>query len=232
MQIHGFNKTTLLDYPKHLAATIFTGACNFRCPFCQNASLVLHPSTEPIIPTEEVLAYLRKRVGILEGVCITGGEPTLQPDLAEFLQQIRDLGLLIKLDTNGYHPDVIQHLLDRQLLDYIAMDIKSSLPHYPAASGLSTPDLSLIQTSVSLIMHSGIPYEFRTTAVRELTTPEDFLSIGAWLQGAQSYFLQGYQDSGDLIAPSGLTAYTRPELEAIRTSLLPYITEVGIRGID
>lgn len=232
MQIHGFNKTTLLDYPRHLAATIFTGVCNFRCPFCQNAALVLHPSTEPVIPPEEILSYLKKRAGILEGVCITGGEPTLQPDLMEFLQQIRDLGLLIKLDTNGYRPDVLQDLLSKQLLDYIAMDIKSSRERYANAAGISTLDPTIIDKSISLIRTSGIPYEFRTTAVRELITEADFISIGNWLQGSDAYYLQGFQDSGDLIVPHGLSGYTRAELESIRSLLQPYFQTVDIRGID
>lgn len=232
MQIHGLNKTTLLDYPKHLAATLFTGACNFRCPFCQNASLVLHPATEPVIPTEEVLDYLKKRSGILEGVCITGGEPTLQPDLADFLMQIRDLGLLIKLDTNGYRPDTLQELLSAGLLDYIAMDIKSAPARYAEAAGMQHFDFDLIARSVDLIRTSGLPYEFRTTAVRELISPEDFLAIGQWLSGSDAYYLQGFQDSGDLIAPAGLSGWTRAELEPICQQLRPYFGTVDIRGID
>lgn len=232
MQIHGLNKTTLLDYPKHLAATIFTGACNFRCPFCQNASLVLHPATEPVIPTEEVLDYLKKRSGILEGVCITGGEPTLQPDLADFLMQIRELGLLIKLDTNGYRPDVLRELLDAHLLDYIAMDIKSAPARYAEAAGAGQFNFEKITESVELIRNSGLPYEFRTTAVRELISEEDFLSIGQWLSGSTAYYLQGFQDSGDLIAPEGLSGWTRPELESICEKLRPYFGTVAIRGID
>lgn len=232
MQIHGLNKTTLLDYPKHLAATIFTGACNFRCPFCQNASLVLHPSTEPVIPTEEVLDYLKKRSGILEGVCITGGEPTLQPDLADFLLQIRQLGLLIKLDTNGYRPDVLKELLDAKLVDYLAMDIKSAPAHYAEAAGITNFDFEKIAESVTLIRESGLPYEFRTTAVKELISEKDFLAIGQWLSGSTAYYLQGYQDSGDLIAPEGLTPWTRPELEAICEKLRPSFDVVEIRGLD
>ena len=147
MQIHGIQKLTLLDFPGHTACTVFTGACNFRCPFCQNASLVLHPSTEPVIPTEEVLDYLKKRAGILEGVCITGGEPTLQPDLADFLLQIRELGLLIKLDTNGYRPEVLRELLDAHLVDYIAMDIKGSPARYGQAAGAASFDFDKIRGS-------------------------------------------------------------------------------------
>lgn len=235
MQIHGLNKTTLLDYPGHLAATVFTGACNFRCPFCQNASLVLSPGTQPVFGEDEVFSFLEKRSGLLEGVCVTGGEPTLQPDLPDFLRRVRSFSLSVKLDTNGYCPEVLEALFAEGLLDYVAMDIKSSPEHYAQASGLAEDgsfDFSAVERSASLIRHSGIPYEFRTTAVRGLVNADDFLAIGKWLDGAERYFLQGYQDTGDLIAPEGLSAYTRQELEQIAELLTPHFKEVALRGID
>lgn len=136
MYFCGVNKTTLLDYPGHVAATLFTGGCNMRCPFCQNSSLVLHPQALPEIPEAEVLAFLQKRQGILEGICITGGEPTLQPGLEDFICLVREMGYLVKLDTNGYRPQVLKHLLEENLLDYVAMDIKASKENYGVACGL------------------------------------------------------------------------------------------------
>lgn len=148
MEIHGFNKTTLLDYPEHIAATVFTGGCNFRCPFCHNGELVLDPGCQPLIPEEEVLAYLKKRQGILQGVCVTGGEPTLQKDLKEFLQKIKELDYPVKLDTNGYRPGVLWELLREHLIDYVAMDIKASRENYASAAGLKQIDLSRIEESI------------------------------------------------------------------------------------
>lgn len=230
MQIHGLNKTTLLDYPGIVASTIFTGACNFRCPFCQNADLVLNPSSQPLISVEEVLSHLRKRKGIVEGVCITGGEPTLQSDLESFISSIKEIGLKVKLDSNGYRPDVIRNLYEKGLIDYVAMDIKSSPSHYAKAAGIDV-DVSLIKESVSYLMHSGIEYEFRTTVVRELHTREDFEEIGMWLKGCKRYFLQGYEDSDRVICP-GFSAYSKGELEEFVTLLKKTIDEVSIRGVE
>ena len=232
MQIHGFNKTTLLDYPAHIAACIFTGACNFRCPFCQNAALVLTPAGEPVVDEEEVLSYLSKRKGILEGLCITGGEPTLNKDLPEFIKKVKDMGFLVKLDTNGSDPDLLSGLASKDLLDYVAMDIKSSKEGYAKAIGVPDFDISPIESSVSFLMGSGIEYEFRTTAVRELISPKDFMMIGEWLDGADKYYLQGYKDSGDLIAPEGLSGYIRSELEPIVSNLRSHFKTIEIRGLD
>ena len=161
MQIHGFNKTTLLDYPEHIAATVFTGGCNFRCPFCHNGELVLDPGCQPLIPEEEVLSYLKKRQGILQGVCVTGGEPTLQRDLRAFLQKIKELEYPIKLDTNGYMPGVLWELLQEHLIDYVAMDIKASRDNYARAAGLPHIDISHIEESIGILKSSGIRSEER-----------------------------------------------------------------------
>ena len=231
MEIHGFAKTTLLDYPTHVAATVFTGSCNFRCPFCHNGDLVMTPGQVPIVPEDEVLAYLKKRQGILEGVCITGGEPTLQPDLESFIRKIRDLGYLVKLDTNGYRPEILSSLLEKGFLDYVAMDIKNSKDKYALTVGKANFDLQKIETSVSLLMNGSIPYEFRTTIVKELHTPADLRQIGEWITGAKGYFLQDYRDSEKVISP-GFTGYSKEDLFAMRDLLRTYIPNTQVRGVD
>lgn len=199
MKLYGLNKTTLLDYPEHVACTVFTGGCNFRCPFCHNADLVL-PSQGPAPLTEEdFFAYLHKRKNMLEGVCITGGEPTLQSDLKDFIRKIRSVGYLVKLDTNGYRPEILASLLEEGLLDYVAMDIKSSRQGYAAAAGISDLTLSKIEESVTLLKEGNIPYEFRTTVVKELHTKEDFEDIASWLAGCRAYYLQSYTDGNAIL---------------------------------
>ena len=231
MQICGFNKTTLLDFPGRVAATVFTGCCNFRCPFCQNGDLVLHPGQLPLFDEEEVLRLLQKRKGILTGVCVTGGEPTLQPDLAVFLKKIKEMGYLVKLDTNGYLPQVLEGLAGEGLLDYVAMDVKSSPGHYAAVAGLPGLQMERIFRSVSFLQSSGLPFEFRTTVVKGLHSAEDFLSIGQWLQGPYPYFLQSYQESDGVISPI-FESFSRQELEGFRALLLPRIPNTSLRGVD
>lgn len=231
MNIQGFQKTTLLDFPGHVAATVFFGGCNFRCPFCHNGNLVLNPGTDPAFSSQEILAFLQKRQGILEGVCITGGEPTLQPGLSDFLRAIKDLGLRVKLDTNGYRPKVLQSLLEQELLDYVAMDIKGAPEDYSAICGLDSMELDRIQASVQLLKDSSIPYEFRTTVVRELHNASSFEAIGQWIGNACAYFLQGYRDSDQVISP-GFSAYTLEELKVFQTLLSSWIDHVEIRGVE
>lgn len=231
MKICGLNKTTLLDYPGKVAATVFIGSCNFRCPFCHNSSLVLHASREPEISREEVLSFLKKRKGILEGVCITGGEPTLNPELGDFLQEIRDLGYAVKLDTNGSRPDTLKELVSKGVVDKIAMDIKACPENYGNLAGLLYPDLDSIGKSVDFLMKGHVDYEFRTTVVKELHTEKDFREIGQWLKGAKAYYLQAYKDSEEVLQP-GFCSYSLPELERFRSILLETIPLVEIRGID
>lgn len=231
MQIHGFNKTTLLDYPRHLAATVFFGGCNMRCPFCHNASLVTGAASQPIIPEQEVLSYLAKRRGILEGVCITGGEPTLNPDLTTFITKIKELGLKVKLDTNGTNPKLIKTLVADKLIDYIAMDIKNSKEKYALTAGLNKFTLDSILESVDFLLTAPLDYEFRTTIVKEYHSREDMLSIGEWLSGAQAYFLQSFQDSGDVLLP-GLHSHSKETLDEYVKLLTPMIPSVSVRGID
>ncbi len=230
MQIHGFNKTTLLDYPGIVASTIFTGNCNFRCRFCQNADLVLDPLSQPLISEQEVLDHLRKRKGIVKGVCITGGEPTLQPDLADFIGKIKDIGMLVKLDTNGYRPGVTESLIKAGLVDYVAMDVKSSLEGYSEICGVNIDTDKIVQ-SIELLLHQNTEYEFRTTVIKEYHNAETFRAIGELIKGADKYFLQGYIDSDRVIA-GGLSGYERKELESFAEIVSAYVKKVDIRGVD
>ena len=231
MNIYGFIKSTLLDYPRHLAATIFVGGCNMRCPFCHNASLVLRSNTQPIIPTDEVLTYLAKRRGILEGVCITGGEPSLNPDLPLFIKQIKELGLKVKLDTNGTNPAMMKELVENRLIDYVAMDIKNSKEKYKYTAGNKDISLDKINESVSLLLSNIIDYEFRSTIVNELHTVSDIEAIGSWIKGAKAYYLQAYADSGDVILP-GFSSPSKEVLMQYKELLSAYVEHVDIRGID
>lgn len=231
MKIYGLNKTTLLDYPGKVAATIFLGGCNFRCPFCQNSSLVLNPSAQPEIPVKEVLSFLKKRKGILDGVCITGGEPTLSPDLPELLQEIRSLGYPIKLDTNGTHPALLKTLTEQNLIQMTAVDIKACPDNYPALCGLVHPELDAVKETVEFLKNGTLDYEFRTTVIRELHSEKDFIEIGQWLTGAKAYYLQAYRDSEEVLQP-GFSSYTRKELEHFREILKRTIPLVELRGID
>lgn len=230
MEIHGFNKTTLLDYPGHVAATVFTGGCNFRCPFCHNADLVLNPKFQPMVTEEEVLSHLKKRRGILEGVCITGGEPTLQPDLPDFIEEIRYLGYLVKLDTNGYRPEVLAQLLEEGLLDYVAMDVKASPDNYQKASGCPDLDFDRIVESISILKHCEIPYEFRTTVVQGLHTVQEFDAVGRLLEGSRAYYLQAFRESENVIQ-AGFCSFPTEVMEEIRKKAEKYIDKVELRGV-
>ncbi len=238
MLILGFQKTTLLDYPEHIASTIFTGGCNFRCPYCHNKDIVFAKESidaHALTPysESEILSHLQKRKNVLTGVCITGGEPTLQPDLAEFLAKVKALGYQIKLDTNGYRPDTMISLIEAGLVDYVAMDIKNSPTKYAQTIGLSACDIDNIEKSVNYLIHSnhGIAYEFRTTIVAELHTAEDMSHIAAWLQGANAYYLQSYTESERIIAP-GFHAHNKEVLESMLTLCKEKITNTYLRGID
>jgi pyruvate formate lyase activating enzyme len=231
MQINGFNKLTLLDYPGHLAATVFLGGCNMRCPFCHNASLVVKLSTQPAIPEEEVLAVLSKRRNVLEGVCITGGEPTLYPDLPELAGKIKAMGFKVKLDTNGTNPAMMKALARDHLIDFVAMDIKNSREKYGLTAGIPAIDLGPVEESIAYLLSAPLGYEFRTTVVKEYHTGEDMLSIGQWLKGAEAYYLQAYKDSGDILCP-GNTAHSKETMLQFVSLLTPYIKHVSLRGVD
>ena len=228
MNVQGYQKLTLLDYPGRTACTIFTGGCNLRCPFCHNAGLVRTPLAGPNL-TDEVLAYLQKRKGILDGVCVTGGEPLLQPDLVDFLRKVKEMGYAVKLDTNGMLPQRLSEVLATNFVDYVAMDIKSSPDGYAAATGTDA-DVSAVTDSLSLLRQSGIPYELRTTAVRGLHTAADFAAIGGWLGDVPAYFIQRFVDSGQLLG-EGFSAFTDEEMEHLLTTVRAYIPSAKLRGM-
>ena len=229
MKICGLQKTTLLDFPGHVAATIFTGGCNFRCPFCHNSDLLGNDA--PAAFTDEgVLDFLKKRRGILEGAAITGGEPTLQPDLEDFIRSVRELGLLVKLDTNGSHPQLLARLWSLGLVDYAAMDIKNSPERYGETAGVPGLDLGPIRESVSWLLEGHVDYEFRTTVVRQFHDSASFRAIGPWISGARRYFLQAFIDRDTVLRP-GLSAWSREEMEGFAALVRPWVPAVELRGI-
>lgn len=231
MIIKGLQKTTLLDFPGKLACTIFTAGCNFRCPFCHNSSLVVRAGEVDEIPVESFLSYISKRKDLLDGVAITGGEPLLNPDIDELMRKIRAEGLLIKLDTNGAYPDRLEALLDEGLVDYVAMDIKNTKEKYALTAGLDESfDISLIERSIDIIMKKAPDYEFRTTVVRELHTPEDLVAISEWITDAKNYFLQKYVDSGDILA-EGFSAYSDGEMLEILDLVRKKMPQTILRGV-
>lgn len=227
VKILGLQKLTLLDYPGKTACTVFTGGCNFRCPYCHNASVVFE--IEHAVSHDELFAFLKKRRNILDGVCITGGEPLINDDIEFLIKEIRDLGYLIKLDTNGYFPEKLEYLIGRQYIDYAAMDIKNSLPRYAQTVGV-TLDTDKIKESAKILMSGNTEYEFRTTAVRELHDENSFEEIGQWLNGAKRYFLQSFVDSGNLIG-SGMSGFTEAEMSNFKEIVSKYITDTELRGI-
>ena len=231
MNIQGLQKLTLLDYPGKVACTIFFAGCNFRCPFCHNAALVTHIDPEENISREEVLAFLRKRAGILDGVCITGGEPLLAPDLEAFIREIKALGYEVKLDTNGSNAEKLKHLVKAGIIDYVAMDIKNSPEKYGMTIGIEGYEMSNVMQSAAFLMEGHVPYEFRTTVVREFHKREDFEAIGQWLEGADRYYLQSFVDSGDLIQP-GLRGYTKEIMEQALGIVRQYIPASDLRGME
>lgn len=231
MNIQGMQKLTLLDYPEKVACTIFTAGCNFRCPFCHNASLVTGPDSGGKIPEDEILSFLQKRRGILEGVCITGGEPLLQPDIEEFIKKIKDMGYSVKLDTNGSSAARLENLVKQNLVDYVAMDIKNAPDKYGLTIGIEEYAPDEILKSADLLLLGDTPYEFRTTVVREFHKREDFAAIGRWLRGAKGYYLQSFVDSGDLIQP-GLRGYTKDIMEQALEIVKRNIPNAMLRGVD
>lgn len=227
MNIQGYQKLTLLDYPGKTACTVFTGGCNLRCPFCHNAGLVRNPLAQDNA-TAEVMEYLTKRRGILDGVCVTGGEPLLQPDLVDFLRDVRNLGYAVKLDTNGSLPEKLADVLAQGLVDYVAMDIKSSPTGYALATGAEI-DPAVFARSVQVLRESGIPHEFRTTAVGGIHTPEDFVRIGQWLGDVPAYFIQRFVDSGQLLG-EGFYPFSIEEMEHLLTTVREFIPAAQLRG--
>ena len=230
MKISGLQKLTLLDYPGHTACTVFTPSCNFRCPFCHNASLVENRAPDEVTE-EELFSFLAKRHGILDGVAITGGEPTLQPDLPEFIEKIHREGFKVKPDSNGYRPETLRDILSSGNVDYVAMDIKSSPENYASAAGLRRLDISLIEKSIDIIRSSGVDYEFRTTAVKGIHTSDDFIAIGKWLGDVPAYFIQKFTDSGDVLG-DGYSSFSDEEMTSLLAIARIHIKSAALRGVD
>lgn len=229
MKIYGLQKMTLLDYPSKVAATVFLGGCDFSCPFCHNYEIV-DGSAAPLMDEAELFSFLEKRKGLLDGIVITGGEPCLYKQLPDFAKKIKELGFLVKLDTNGYHPDMVEELLSQRLIDYIAMDIKNSPAKYAQTSGLKNIDIEIISKSISLIMNSNIPYEFRTTTVAEFHKNEDFEEIGKWIQGAKAYYLQQFT-TRDTVPDKALTAPSETDMMLFLKTVQKYVPAAELRGL-
>lgn len=230
MVIQGLQKLTLLDYPGKVACTVFTAGCNFRCPFCHNASLVTETGKNRVISQEEFFAFLGKRVGVLDGVCVTGGEPLLQQGIEDFLGRIREMGYQVKLDTNGSFPEKLAHIVEQGLVDYVAMDVKNSPESYGKTIGVEEYDTGYVDKSIRYLMSCGISYEFRTTVVQEFHQRSDFESIGRWIERADRYYLQQFVDSGDLIRP-GLHGYNRDIMEQALEIVKKYVKTAELRGL-
>ena len=233
MNIYGLQKMTLLDFPGHVACTVFLGGCDFRCPYCHNYELACAKS-EPVMDENGLYAFLEKRKGLLDGVAVTGGEPTLSAGLADLLREVRRMGFLTKLDTNGYHPEILKRLLDEGLADYVAMDIKNSPGKYALTAGLENPektDMDRIRESISLLTGGSTDYEFRTTVVKEFHTEEDFEEIGKMIRGAKRYFLQKFTDR-DTVPFGGLSAPEPEQMETFAAIVRRYVPDTFLRGVE
>ncbi len=231
MKICGLQKTTLLDFPGHVAATVFLGGCDFRCPFCHNTDLLGGCAPE-VMSEEELLGFLKKRRAVLEGVCITGGEPSLSgAELGGLMEAVKGLGYLVKLDTNGYRPEFLKKVCKEGLVDFVAMDIKAGRFHYGEVCGVPGLHMGPVEDSVSFLMEETVPYEFRTTVVKGLHTEKDFEDIARWIEGCSQYFLQGFVDSGNVLR-SGFSAFSRKEMEGFLSIVQKTVPAAGIRGVD
>lgn len=229
MKICGLQNTTLLDYPGKVACTIFTGGCNFRCPFCHNASLVIDPLTSYF--EKDLFDFLNHRKKVLDGVCITGGEPTIWPDLDNLIFKIKALGLLVKLDTNGSNPNYIKKLIDNNLVNYIAMDIKSGPSRYNKAIGLDNFNIYFIKESIDIIMSSKIQYEFRTTLVKGIHILDDMNEIATMIKGADNYYLQSFKQNDNILNDSGFDSFSTDELNEF-LDIAKTFSNAKLRGVD
>ena len=236
MKISGLQKTSLLDYPKKVSCTVFTGGCNFRCPFCHNASLVLNDDFEEIMSNNDFFDFLNKRRGILDGVCITGGEPLIQSDIIQFIEKIKELGFLVKLDTNGSIPKILKKLVENKLVDYVAMDIKNSKENYAKTAGVQSLNIDNIIESVDFLFENNVDFEFRTTLVKGIHTENDILNISEWLAGKEKYYLQNFCDKGDIISlrngeNSLLSAFSKEEMNKVLKVIQKNVPNAIIRGM-
>ena len=230
MKIHGLQKMTLLDFPGRVACTVFFGGCDMRCPFCHNAEL-LDGSAPPVMDEEELIGFLKKRQGLLDGVAITGGEPLLQKDLPELAARIRELGYPVKLDTNGTHPDRLERMIREHLVQYVAMDIKNSPDRYAETAGVPDLDLAPIRESAAILLEGKTDYEFRTTTVAEFHDDRSFEQIGQWIRGAEHYYLQRFTDR-ETVPVEGLHAPEEEQMRRWADIVRPYVREVTLRGVE
>ena len=230
MVFHGFQKMTMLDFPGYVACTVFTPGCNFRCPFCHNASLVTDINNDTVYNDDEILSYLSKRKGLLDGICISGGEPLMHDGIFDFVRKAKELGYLVKIDTNGSFPDKLKKLIDSGNIDYVAMDIKNSPDKYAMTTGINDFDFAPVRESVNLLLDGKVGYEFRTTIVSEFHTPQDMVEIGKLIQGAERYFLQHFIESEANIK-QGLTPLCKEEMEKLCIKVSEYVKNAEIRGI-
>ena len=215
MKISGFDKLTLLNYPDKVACTIFTSGCNLRCPFCHNSGLVTNNYNE--ISFDSIYEYLKKRIGILDGVCITGGEPLIHADIKDYIKKIKDLGYLVKIDTNGCNPKLLKELIDLKLVDYIAMDIKNIYSKYDITSGVKV-NIDNIKKSISIIEKSGIDYEFRTTIVKEFHSTQDIKEILSYISSNSNYYIQNFKNSNDVFNRN-LSSFSEKELVEMKNKI-------------
>lgn len=230
MKIAGLQKLTLLDFPGKTACTVFFAGCNFRCPFCHNASLVTSPAEIGGISEEDFFDFLGKRRGKLDGVCVSGGEPLLGDNCRELIYKIKDRGFSVKLDTNGSFPEKLASLISDGLLDYVAMDIKNSPGKYAVTAGLSSDDIARVEKSIELLKSGVVPYEFRTTLVRGFHTDNDIREMGEWIKGTDKWFLQAFVDSGDVIA-DGLSGFSIEEYNSFLDVARQFVPNAQLRGV-
>ena len=232
MKVTGIQKLTLLDYPGVVACTVFTAGCNFRCPFCHNAMLVLPEQIDDeCLTDDEVFGFLKKRRGVLDGVAVTGGEPLLHADMPEFLARVKELGYKIKLDTNGSNPELLSEIVKNKLVDRVAMDIKNAPEEYARTIGLKSFDIAPVERPKEMLLRGDIDYEFRTTVVKGIHTKESLIGAAKWIEGAKEYYLQQFKDSGNLILPDGLSAYDEKQMHALADAVRDYVPTVEVRGV-
>lgn len=232
MKVTGIQKLTLLDYPGVVACTVFTAGCNFRCPFCHNAMLVLPEQIDnECLTDDEVFGFLKKRRGVLDGVAVTGGEPLLHADMPEFLARVKELGYKIKLDTNGSNPELLSEIIKNKLVDRVAMDIKNAPEEYARTIGLESFDIAPVERSKEMLLSGETDYEFRTTVVKGIHTKESLIGAAKWIEGAKEYYLQQFKDSGNLILPDGLSAYDEKQMHALADAVREYVPAVEVRGV-
>ena len=231
MDIYGLEKLSLVDYDGFVAATVFTGSCNFRCGFCHNSALVLDYNALPPIAESEILEYLNKRKGVLEGLCITGGEPTLNPDLPEFIKKVKDIGYSVKVDTNGTNPEMVKLLVKEGLADYFAIDIKNDRENYAEIIGFKTFDTKKIEKTVEFLLSGKVKYEFRTTLIAEYHKADNMRRIAEWIKGADKYFMQKFK-SGENCISQNLSPVPIETAQEFAEIIRPFVKQVGLRGYN